>query len=403
MTRMTITRWVVLSLLCIVAGCGDDATGDGGNAGAGSSGRGGSSGTSGASGAAGADSLCPSGSTLFPAVTMGVDDNEPVGRIEADEGTGDIYFSSSGELWTLPAGAGDASVLGERPTDVWSELWLRDDEILLPSGFQIPVFENEVAVLFARPLTGGETQVRVAAPVDADPDWDFDISSVRIIGDDVVWIGIDREVDSLGLPIDDGTTYFVRKTSWRAPGVPLELYRSEQRLSRLIASTSYVFVNEEQDDPDTAATDRVQRILDANAGGALPQTAQERFLGEVMAADDESVLVTRLDIELVEDYADIGTWYVRLDGSGEEQLGDVFLLAIGPPAAVSREGTWLTVSVDPHEDVMHVQTYAQDTGLRRIGCMPSNDSTSALALTDTRALIGTFDDDKASTIVAVDR
>jgi hypothetical protein len=54
----------------------------------------------------------------------------------------------------------------ERPVDVWSTFWLAADRWLLPSGFRIPVVEDESGGPLLQTLTrSGDVAVEVAVPV----------------------------------------------------------------------------------------------------------------------------------------------------------------------------------------------------------------------------------------------
>jgi hypothetical protein len=334
-------------------------------------------------------------SNLFSPRPLGDSGLEVISDIEQDPTSGDLYFSTGTDLYILRPDSAEPQLLAPRPTDIWAEFWLLDDRILLPSGFQTPLIEQEVAVLFTMPRQGGDPDVQVGAPASDEFGWSYLVGSVEVAGDDVYWVGQDRFNDTTQ-PLGGETTYFIRRTSWRSPGTPEELYSGAEPLSAIIVAGGYAFFDEDlpEDSPDAPGSR--QRIIDLAAGKVIEETAEERYGGVVVAGDDDSLLVTRWSGDPTEEY---GTWYVSIDGTAETKLGDTLLLRyLGPATAVSRGDTWAFASLVGANE-MHVYTFSESAGLEDIGCVDADVSHTGIEVMPDRVVLSTFANPDSSIVV----
>ncbi|MDD9939612.1 MAG: hypothetical protein OXU20_00990 [Myxococcales bacterium] len=341
--------------------------------------------------AASAPYQCTGGSLLFEPRALGEDGNEVIGTIRYDEATGDVYFATRSELYVLRAGGSEPVLIGGSAGNVWDEFWLRDEEILMPSGWRLAPVRAEVSVLAALPRAGGDVRMRLGTPISIAGREVFETSNLRVVGDDVYWITGER-LHGPGADAGDPhrTSYAVHRARWSDPTSAVVLYRSRWKLSGLVVAGGYLFVNETTVDTPMASGG-VQRILDAKDGRRLAETSQARYGGVVVTGDAESLLVTRFDYEHSDNF---GTWHMRPDGSHATRLSNVLLLSIGPVPAISRGGEWMVVSLMTGEKEMAVYTFSEAHGQQRLGCFDEGDSTFAMDVADGRALVGVFRDGK---------
>jgi hypothetical protein len=236
--------------------------------------------------------------------------------------------------------------------------------------------------------------VKVAAPTSAELGWKYIISSVVVTGDDVVWIGKDSFTDrpsDLIPKYDD--TYYLRKTSWKKPGEPQVLYQSKHELNGLVIAGDKAFVDEARDDSIGAKSD--QRSVALDGSGVDAMTTEQRFAGEIVAGGPDSMIMTSTDYDPPEAF---GSFWMSLDGSKKEKLGDALLLSIGDVPAASSNGRWVVLDFTGSDDRHDVLVFEPGKGVRKIGCVQS-DYQGGVALTDSEALVGIRHDDKGSTLL----
>jgi hypothetical protein len=317
-----------------------------------------------------------------------------IGEVLPDSKSGDVYFSTGAELYVLPKGEQEPKLISERPQDIWSSFWLIDDGFLLPSGFQVPLVDTEIAVLYKMPRDGGEPTVQVAAPISSDDGWVYHIQDVAVVGDDVYWIAEDSfTAEPWRTPPDYDDTYYLRTTHWKNPGEPVELYKAKHELSGLLIAGGKAYVDE--DLTDEIGSDSVQRIIALDGSGAEAMTAQDKYGGEIVAADDDSLIYTNSDSD---DFSMFGSYRVAPDGSGKEKLDDVYLISFGGTPAAHRDGTWVFMKADglDHETLMEYQV---GKGLKEIGCTTAGYQ-GGLVIGDGEALLAIkHDENNESTVL----
>ena len=343
---------------------------------------------------------------LFTARAFG-DNGDVVGHLEFDAKSGDLYLSADKELHVLRKGAQEPALFATRPPDVWNAFWLEDDQFLFPRGFLVPLVDEAQTVLFTMPRSGGDATVLVPAPKNEDPEYRYTIGQVVVTGDDVFWIATDGHTDNIARipPIYDDT-YFIRRTSWRSPGTPADVYSTKQELSNLIVAGGYVFVDRELPNRDAGVTggDAEQIILDRSTGTPLSESTSQRYKGEVIYASDDALIVTRVDVENVEN---LGTFYLAPDGSGETKLGNTLILSIGTPL-VTHEGSEFALAStindpsDPLNSDMHVFTFSKAAGLREIGCFDGSGTEHAIEIAGDQVLVSVRRND-TNTVLAFNR
>jgi hypothetical protein len=333
---------------------------------------------------------------LFPAEPHGESGDDLVRAIQVDEAGNKLLFSDLGQLFEVPLAGGKPSLLGERPNDdIAGDFWLAGDELLYPAGFATPVIEEQQAVLFSTDRNGENEKVAVGIPASTSIEWQYEVADVQVVGDDVFWLARDKHTDRpADLPPPWDTTYVVRRTSWRSPSEPVELYSTKSELKDLVVAGKLAFVAEEaKDDPD--GNEPVQRIIDIETSTVLDQTSEEKFGGQVVAGDDTSLFVTKLQLEAP---YEIGVLRVAPDGSGTAQLSENPFIS----NFVRSGDAWLFTDGQSLSDPGLVFSYQVGAVPKKIGCIDSSATIHALAASTTKAYVGIFRD-QTTTILQFDR
>jgi hypothetical protein len=337
------------------------------------------------------------------------EDGDMVRRIHLDADSGDILFSTWQELYRLPSGSRMPELVAQRPDDskpLDGAFWLVDGRLLLPTAAglgsiltaAVPGATMDVVpVLYTVPESGGDPNLQVSTLEPSEEQVFYEINGVRVVGDEVVWIDarVEREDFSTGSPLH--RTYRAHRTSWRAPAAdPVELYISERDLDVPVISNGIAFI--EEDNSDRPEDGSLQRMIHLDDGSVDPATADDRYGGQVVAADDRSLIVSHeLDLENLETY---GVFRVSFDGSERERLLDL------PPFFELRStaGVWPIIDYDVESGESPVSTYEPGVGLRRLGCVPAGLGTvhDALATQDA-VYVSVMYEDFTSTILRYPR
>lgn len=400
---------IVAALGCsnLVMGCGggdsagDPSSADASDSASSSNGSGGTSASVTTSTTLGGEdpAACPRGTPLFSVRYFDEEETDLIRAVRVDPSTEAVYFSIYDEIYRLGQGSSEPEPVIARPTpDVDGAFWLVDERALFPSGFQAPIVDDEVAVLFATPLDGGEAEVVVGAPSASSPEDDYLIQDVLVVGDEVVWIGVDMHTDDpADLLPEWESRYFVRKTSWRNPSEPVELYASGLDLSGLLVVGDQVFVDEALEE-DAAETRQLVLSLDE---GTLEGESESMFGGVVKSGDADSLIVSRLDFNQDDpsNLDGLGLFVVDHDGEIRERVHDIPNAAHTFGSDPTNNRLVLAVySLD--EDLYRIQVYDVQSGLKTVGCVDDPASVFALEFRDGEVLVATHDQSKGATIVS---
>jgi hypothetical protein len=399
------TRLLLLALAAGPIACGaDDGAAEGpGAEGGGTEGGG----TEGGGNGVGSNGSCTEDS-LFEPRPYG-EDGDMVRRIHLDAGSGDILFSTWEELYRLPSGSRTPELVARRPDDskpLDGAFWVADGSLLLPTAAglgniltaAVPGATMDVVpVLYTVPESGGDPNLQVSTLEPSEDQVFYEINGVRVVGDEVVWIDarVEREDFSTASPLH--RTYRAHRTSWRSPAAdPVELYTSERDLDVPVIANGIAFIEEENS--DRAEDGSLQRMIHLDDGSVDPATADDRYGGKVVAADDRSLIVSHeLDLENIETF---GVFRVSFDGSERERLLDltpIFELR-------STAGVWPIIDYDVESGDSPVNTYEPGVGLRRLGCVPAGLGTIHDALaTEDAVYVSVLYRDLTSTILRYPR
>lgn len=387
---------LLFALGCLLAACNNSEPGSGhanggsGNEAAGAGNMGDSSNSN--SNSNGSCSEHP----LFAAEPHGDSGDDLVRGIQIDEAGKTLLFSDLGQLFEVPLAGGKPSLLGERPNDdIAGDFWLAGDELLYPAGFATPVIEEQQAVLFSTDRDGKNKKVAVGIPAPTSLEWQYEVADVQVVGDDVYWLARDKHTDRPAdlLPPWD-TTYAVRRTSWSAPSQPVELYSTKSELKDLVVAGKLAFVAEKAAN-NQDSNEAVHRIIDVQTKAVLDQTSEEKFGGQVVAGDDTSLFVTKLQLEPP---YEIGVFRVAPDGSGAAQLSENPFVT----NFVRNGDAWLFTDSQALSDPTLVFSYRVGAVPRQIGCIDSSATVHALAASATKAYVGIFRD-QTTTVLQFDR
>lgn len=331
---------------------------------------------------------------LFPAEAHGDDGADLIRAIQLDEAAGQLIFSDLGEMFEVPLEGGKPSLLGPRPNDaIDGDFWLQGEQLLFPAGFATPLIEAQQAVLFSTDRSLETVQVLVSIPAPPSIEWQYQIRDVRVVGDDVYWLARDSHTDRpADLLPDWDSTYALRRTSWRNPAEPEELYSTKVELDDLVVAGKLAFVREI--DPDTYER-RQQRIVDLTSSTLLDDDAEAKFGGVVVAGDEASLFVTKLQLEAPNE---IGVFRIAPDGS------DQTMLTTNPFVSDFRSNgdTWFFTDGQALGDPTLVFSYRVGGAPRQIGCIESSATVHALASSDSKVYAGVYNDQK-TTVLQFDR
>lgn len=348
----------------------------------------------GASGASSTNTESCVEDALFPAEAHGDDGADLIRAIQLDEAAGQLIFSDLGELFEVPLEGGKPSLLGPRPNDaINGDFWLQSERLLFPAGFATPLIEAQQAVLFSTDRSLETVQVLVGIPAPPSLEWEYQIRDVRVVGDDVYWLARDSHTDRpADLLPDWDSTYALRRTSWRNPAEPEELYSTKVELDDLVVAGKLAFVREI--DPDTFQR-RQQRIVDLTSNTLLDDDAEAKFGGVVVAGDEASLFVTKLQLEAPNE---IGVFRIAPDGS------DQTMLTANPFVSDFRSNgdTWFFTDGQALGDPTLVFSYRVGGAARQIGCIESSATVHALASSDSKVYAGVYSDQK-TTVLQFDR
>jgi hypothetical protein len=320
---------------------------------------------------------------LFAPQSYGEDGNDMIRRVELRPGGG-LLLSTWQELYELPEGSSTPVKLMDRPESslpLGGTFWPTDDALLMPGASSVAAIITAanpggtteiIPVLFSAPHGGGAATLKVSAPAPPEDLVFYEIHGVRVVGDDVFWIDarVERESFGTGAPLD--RTYRARRTSWRTPAAaPTELYTSERQLDVPIVANGIAFIDE--DNNDRADGGSVQRMIHLDDGSVDAVSANERFGGKVVAADDESLLVFHDDFSDLETY---GLFRVAPDGSEPQRLIQIYLdLGRLGQEFRSRDGVWGYTDFDSDTSVQGVYAYEPGSAPRRVGCISGRGTT----------------------------
>lgn len=329
-------------------------------------------------------------SPLFPPQAYGEDGTDLIRHVAYDSATQDIYYSILEDMYVFARGASEPELLGARPNDaLYGDFWLADDLILYPSGFLVPLVEGTTAVLFSTDRTAGNTQVAVSLPAPPSLEYDFTVGQVNVIGDTVLWLGVDKYTeDPSDLLPEWETTFVVRRTSWTSPSEPEEIYSTTQDVRSLTVAGDKVFVEEEVGAEEIPVYE--QTIVDLETGTVDPDHAEQKFGGRVVFGDDESLFVAQLDLDNVDA---IGLFRMAHDGSGEERLTtNPFVNMIVPHA----DG-YVFVDLQTLSEPIVVNKYVVGQGVTQIGCIDGSGTTAhSLSVADENVLVAIFRDNQST-------
>lgn len=331
---------------------------------------------------------------LFPAEAHGDSGADLIRAIQIDEGDGKLIFSDLDELFDVPLGGGTPSLLGPRPNDAVSgDFWFEGSQLLFPAGLATPVIEEQLAVLFSTDRGVTSSRVVVGVPAAESLEWKYEVGDVRVVGDDVYWVARDKHTDRPSdlLPTWD-TTYAVRRTSWRQPSEPLELYSTKFELDDLVVAGNFAFVSE-QVDPDNNTEQ--QRVIDLTRKTVLEESGEAKFGGKVVAGDDASLFVAKVELEPP---YESGVFRVAPDGSGKTLLTTNPFVANFTP---SGDG-WVYTDAQTLSDPTLVWSYRAGEEPKRLGCIERPATVHALTSSGSKAYVGVYRDEK-TTILQFDR
>ncbi len=247
---------------------------------------------------------------LFSARPIGEDGTDVIRHIVADGAGKNVYFSGYTKLYRAPISGGEPKAVGDLLGTLDGKFWLSGEQVLVPGGLTLPIVEDADPVLLALPKKGGKLEPLVSIPHATTLNERYEVSNIQVLGDDVYWIGRDMHTDDPSdLPPVYQTNHVVRKTSWKNPDVPEELYSSKFELDELIVMPAHVLVSQ-RDSMGNDDYGSTQKLVGING----KVTDVEAVLGGVASAGQgDWLLVQRLDFAKPESS---GVFRVRTDGTG---------------------------------------------------------------------------------------
>jgi hypothetical protein len=287
-------------------------------------------------------------------------------------------------MFEVPLKGGSPSLLGPRPNDdLGGEFWLSEGQLLFPAGFATPLIEDQLAVLFGTDRNAGSPKVLVSIPNPPSIEWQYDVSDVQVVGDDVYWLARDRHTDSPSDLVPEWeTTHVLRRSSWRTPGTPEDLYSSEHAFDGLVIAGKLAFVKQEL---EPKSYEYEQRIVDLETKAALDESAEAKFGGAVVAGDAESLFVSVLQLEPP---YESGVFRVAPDGSGRALVSENSF-----SRDFVREGDgWVFTDGQTLTDPTLVFSYRVGEEPKQIGCIEKSGTSYALTATSGKAYLGLFRD-----------
>jgi hypothetical protein len=201
--------------------------------------------------------------------------------------------------------------------------------------------------------------------------------------DDLLWVEYETD-GSLA------STHRARRAAWRTPADPSTWYESRSELDLLVAAGGMGYVLDDATLPAPEGRGSVMvRLADGRVG---PMTSLDRFDGVVVAADEQSLIVSS---DHPEDLDRHGTFRVAPDGSGRQRLapldGTSMLL-------VHRGGRWAFMATSAASS-FDIFVYEPGTEPRRVGCI-SGATPQALELGDDEVFVSVFRGESAGATLA---
>jgi hypothetical protein len=327
---------------------------------------------------------------LFTARTYG-DSGDLIRHIVRDESNGDILFSVLGEIFVLRAGASEPEKLGDRPvgsSPLRGNFTLRDNKLYFPSN-SIPV-EGRLPVLFEMDRSGGEPRV-TASMAAGDPLDVFQmVRTSTIVGNDIVWFDeyAEREFNGGLAP----STYRGRRTSLSSPGEPEVWFESATRITPVAVSGTQVFI--EVDDDDTLSAGSQQKVVNIADGSVASMSAEERYGGRIVAADERSLFVSVFDLSDLSRVEENGIFRVAPDGSGRQRVARFGAIETGLGNFVNiahRGDLWALDDGEPENGRQALYVYEVGSEPRRVGCVDNKYSIHDIAIGDGELLVSVFE------------
>jgi hypothetical protein len=311
------------------------------------------------------------------------------GHMVFDEATGELLLSTLTDVYVLPPGAAALEHLMARPRGSRASndrFWVVGDQLLFPINdvfrespdpTQLPVahfidrLEGNLHAVVSEPAPTGNNRVTIVT------------KNVVMDGDELLWL--EYETDGSLAP-----TYRARRTEWRTPAESITWYESARELDQLVAAGGMGYVV----DDATAPTPESRRSVMVHLADdrVEPVTALERFGGAVVAADEQSIIISSGSIDDLERY---GTFRVAPDGSGRQQLAALDGTSM---KLVHRGGRWAFMAGDAASR-FDIFVYQPGSEPRRVGCIDGA-TLGALELGDDEVFVSVFRGEGAGATLA---
>jgi hypothetical protein len=327
---------------------------------------------------------------LFSGRTYG-DSGDLIRHIVVDESNGDVLFSVLDELHVLRAGASEPEKLADRPTGsnlLRGGFTLRDGKLYFPSTSLEE--EGRLPVLFEMDRAGGAPRVTASMPAE-DPNYVFQqVRGSSLVGDNLIWYDEHTVRESGSTPRT--STYYARRTSLSSPGTPEVWYQSPTLFSATAISGNRVFIEVQRSDRAGDGSD--QRIIDFTSGQVEPMSAEERYGGRVVAADESSLFVSVFDLSDLSRLEENGIFRVAPDGSGRQRVARFGALetGLGNFANIVHKGNlWALDDGEPEESRQALYVYEVGGEPRRVGCVDNRYSIHDIVIGDGELLVSVFE------------
>ena len=331
-----------------------------------------------ATGASAPAADCPFGEVV-PTLVYGEFEEDFFGHMVFDEATGELLLSTLTDVFVLPPGAVALEHLMARPRGSRASndrFWVVGDQLLFPINdvFRESPDPTRLPVAHATDRDGGNLRAVVSEPAPAgNARVNVVTKNVVMDGDELLWIEYETG-SSLG------STYRARRADWRTPTEPTTWYESEHELDHLVAAGGMGYV---VDDPTAPTLESRRSIMVHLADNRVePVTALERFGGAVVAADEQSLIVSNDSSDEPERN---GTFRVAPDGSGRQLLAQLEGTSM---MLVHRGGRWAFMATDAASR-FDIFVYEPGSEPRRVGCIDGA-TPQALELADDEVYVSVF-------------
>ena len=303
---------------------------------------------------------------LFEPRALGADGSDSVRHIAFDGTHGELLFSGYLELFQVGGQGGEPHKLGDLLGSLNGEFWLAGEQILVPGGVLALPQQEATPVLLAMPRVGGALGSVVTLPAPRAAGAQQSVRDVRVLGDEVYWLGVDALDEGQG----SGRSYTIRKTSWRSPAAPVELYRSADELRGLLVSDAHLVFSEQSGEP---TSERFTQKRMPREGGQARDNAD--LGGEVRASFGGSLLVERADFF---DSTRAGLFRV----SEEDREGEPLVQGYGYLAAVHADeqgfvAAWIPTNLG-NDAPTRVLALESQGHARQVGCVDVRGSIQGL-------------------------